>query len=122
MAGSDTADADGSMGIGLSTIQFALRAPPPRFTAATFAQRICQHLIVYSGFLVAAIYACLLVFMPAETAALSLGGIALAGVVVLLSPSSRRKLHRLVMGGVAASYIAGAAALLKAFEAFLHRI
>jgi lipopolysaccharide/colanic/teichoic acid biosynthesis glycosyltransferase len=68
-----------------SLIDFALAPPPRRFNAATFAKRIGQNLIIYSGLLIAAIYACLLVFAPFETLTLSLLVIAAVVGVVLLT-------------------------------------
>jgi hypothetical protein len=112
----------GEMGPGLPLIRFALRPPPRQFRATQFAMRICQHLLVYTAILISAVYACALVFLPAETFAISIVCIAIVSLVILLSPHSRKKMLRLLEGGLAASYIAGAAALLKAFEAFLHRM
>jgi hypothetical protein len=122
MAGSETTNAHGGIGVNLSTIQFALQLPPHRFEVATFATRIYQNFLVYSVCLIAAIYVCLLVFAPIQTFVLSVAVIFVGSIVILLLTPSRQRLHRLLEGGLAAGYIAGAAALLKAFEAFLHRM
>jgi hypothetical protein len=122
MAGSaETSGVRGGTSLDWLKIREALRPAPRRFTFTAFAKRACQHLVVYAVILVTALYVCLLVFAPIETSLLSIFCIGAAGLVGLLSSSSRRKFHRLIEGGIAAGYIAGAAALLKAFEAFLHR-
>lgn len=127
MAGSpEAANSHGGMSL-LSPIRFALRTAPDRFTPANFAQRLFQHLIVYGLLLTAAVYSCLFVYAPIETALISVACVLVAGFGVALSSASDRKFNRLVSGGVAAIYIAGAAALLRGFEAvvsflFLHRM
>jgi hypothetical protein len=122
MAGSELANAQERTGLGCSLIKFVLQPTPSRFNITTFAKRTCQNLIIYFGLLVAALYACLLILAPIETLILSVICIALAGIGISFLSSSLQKLHRLVEGALAAGYIAGAAALLKAFEAFLHRM
>ena len=122
----EPADARAGMALG-PVIRFALRPAPRRFGAANFAIRLAQHLIVYIIFLITAVYGCLFVFAPAEMLLLSLAGIFVMVVVVSLFSSSGQKLRRLAAGGIAAIYIAGAAALLRAVEAvssllFLHRM
>jgi len=121
MAGSaETSGAHGGLSFDWLKIQAALRSAPHRFTFLTFAKRVYQHLLVYSVILVTVLYVCLFIFAPIETSLLSIFCIGVAGLASLLS-SSRWKFHRIIEGGIAASYIAGAALLLKAFEAFLHR-
>lgn len=122
----EAANAQGGMSF-LSPIRFALRTPPHRFTAASFAGRLYQHLIVYALLLIGAVYSCLFVFAPTETALISVACTLVGGVVISLSSASGRKFNRLIGGGIAAIYIAGAAALLRGFEAafaflFLHRM
>ncbi len=121
MAGSERGNAQESTEFGFSLIQFVLQPAPRRFNAVTFVKRTCQNLIIYTGLLLAALYICLLVLAPIEIFIISIGCIVLVVGVFLLSPSLQ-KLHRLVEGALAAGYIAAAAALLKAFEAFLHRM
>jgi hypothetical protein len=100
-----------------SLLAFALRPAPPQFTLATFGIRLQQHLVTYGALLASATYACAFVFAPLETSVISVVVIALAiGVAFLFSPS-RQRVRRLVEGGIAASYIVGAAVLLKAFDA-----
>jgi hypothetical protein len=109
-------------GAGASPIQWVLRVPPRQFTRASFVVRLYQHVLVYAALLIAAVYGCLFFFAPAETSLFSVAVIVLAGIVGALWSPSRRRLHRLLQGGIAVTYIAGAAALLKAFEAFFHRM
>ncbi|HEV8677955.1 MAG TPA: hypothetical protein VGQ90_01170 [Stellaceae bacterium] len=89
--------------------------------------RLYQHLIFYGLLLAAAVYCCLFVFAPIETALISVVAALLAGTVAAMSAASGRKFNRLIAGGMAAVYLAGAAALLRGFEAvvsllFWHRM
>ncbi len=118
----ETSGVQGEAGLDWLKIQAVLRPAPHRFTVTIFVRRTCQNLLVYTVILMAALYACLFVFAPIETSLFSIFCIGVGSFVGLLSSSSRRKFHRLLEGGIVASYIAGAAALLKAFEAFLHRM
>ncbi len=102
-------------------IEFTLRPPPPRFTPAGFAARLCQHLALYAIVLAGAIFACLFIFAPLETLVISLSCIVIGAAFVLFRLPARQRFQRLVESGIAASYIAGAAALFEAFKAFLHR-
>ena len=123
MAGSpDATSLDVRTDPGWFSMRFAFEPAPRRFTVTSFARRVVQHVIIYCGILIAATYTCLFVFAPAETSLVSILCIAVGGVAVGLLSPPRRKWRRLVEGGLAASYIAGAAALLKAFDSFLHRM
>ena len=113
---------DGGTGVAWLNIQAALRPAPCQFTVASFARRTYQNLLVYGVILVTALYVCVFVFAPVETSMFTIFCIGAGGLVILLSSSSRRKMDKVIGGGIAASYIVGAAALLKAFEAFLHRM
>lgn len=119
---SEMSGADGRASAGPSLIRFALRPAPHRFGTVGFAIRTCQHLLVYSAILAIAVYVCALLFAPVETSVISIVCIVATSLVVALLSSPPRKLFRLLEGGLAASYVAGAAALLKAFEAFFHRM
>lgn len=109
-------DADTNAGIGLWPIRFALRPAPSRFNVANFAARICQHLIVYAGLLIAAVYGCLFVFAPAQASLLSVAIIAVSSILILSLSSPRNKIRRLLEGGLMAGYIVGLAVLMRAFE------
>jgi hypothetical protein len=100
------------------SLAFALRPAPTHFTPGSFMTRLRQHLVLYGTLLLAAVYACAFAFAPLETSAVSEAGIILAVVVALIVSPSRQRLRRLVEGGIATSYIVGAAVLVKAFDAF----
>jgi len=117
-----TPGSNATPGLGLQLFRFASRPAPRRFGISSFATRLGQHLLVYTAILLAAMYTFLFVTMPVETGVISVPLLALAGVAVALYPTARRKPQRLLGGGVAAGYIAGAAAMLKAFESLLNRM
>jgi hypothetical protein len=100
-----------------SLLAFALRPAPSQFTLASFGIRLQQHTVAYGALLASAVYACAFVFAPLETSVISVVFIALVICVAYFSSPSRQRVRRLVEGGIAASYIVGAAALLKAFDA-----
>jgi len=117
-----TLGSNATPGLGLRLFRFVGRQAPRRFGIGSFATRLGQHFLVYTAILLTALYAALLVTMPVETGAISVLLLALAGVAVALYPAARRKPQLLLGGGVAAGYIAGAAAILKAFESLLNRM
>jgi hypothetical protein len=104
-------------GVTGSLLAFALRPAPPRFTVAGFGIRLRQHMVAYGALLASAVYACAFVVAPLETSVISVMFIALVICVAYFFSPSRQRVRRLVEGGVAASYIVGAAVLLKAFDA-----
>jgi len=104
-------------GLDGSLLAFASRPAPPHFTLASFGIRLEQHLVAYGVLLASAVYACAFVFAPLETSVISLVAIALVICVALFFSPSRQRVRRLVEGGIAASYVVGAAILLKAFDA-----
>jgi hypothetical protein len=99
---------------------FATLPPPVSFTARSFALRLAQHAIVYTGLLVGAICGCVFIFAPVEASFLMVGCIAAAALAFFLLSSSGQRVRRLVEGGLAASYVAGAGALLKAINELWH--
>lgn len=103
-------------------IKAALTAPPAEPTLASYTIRLGQHLAVYSVLLVAAIVVCLFVAAPLETAAVAVVCIMIIQVYSLTSASSRSIFDRILRGGLAASYVVGAGALLKALSELWHRI
>src|ERR1700680_3687221 len=111
----EAAGAGEQTGLNWSPVPFALRPAPPRFTPERFGTRLCQHLTIYTALLGLAVYACAFAFAPLETSVISEVGIVLAVCIALFFSPSRQRLRRLVEGGIATSYVIGAAVLLKAF-------
>lgn len=109
-------DADANGRSSLWQLQWVLSRPPYRFNATTFAMRICQHLIVYAGILISAVYGCSFILAPSQTALLSVILMSLIGVITLLLSSPRKRLRRLLEGGLVVSYIVGIALLIKTSE------
>src|SRR5271169_4546846 len=104
-------------GLDVRLLAFASRPAPPHFTPGSFGTRLEQHLVTYGALLASAVYACAFVFAPLETSVISVVVIALVICVALFFSPSRQRVRRLVEGGIAASYVVGAAMLLKAFDA-----
>jgi|SRR5580704_606548 hypothetical protein len=113
----ETPGAGEPKGIHKSPLVIALQPAPARFTLMNFGARLRRHLIAYAIILTSAVYACAFVFAPLEMSVISLMGIAVAVCIALFFSPSRQRLRRLVEGGIAASYIVGAAILMKAFDA-----
>jgi hypothetical protein len=113
---SESANADVSLLLGQWSIRFALRPAPRQFSAIAFALRITQHLIVYGAILIAAVYGCLFILAPLQTALLSVLLLLFVSIIVILYSSPRERLRRILEGGLVASYVAGMAAAVKASE------
>lgn len=103
-----------------SVFQFALARPPSPFTPSNFAKRITQHAVFYCGLLIATLAASLFFAAPLEMTGAILVCIVLGVGVGSLVASSGAKLRRVLQGGIAVSYAAGAGILFKMIASLWH--
>src|SRR5579885_2117234 len=90
--------AETDFGLFRRLIDFALQPAPPGFGLAKFGNRLLQHLTVYGAILAAAVYGCLFVSAPLETALISVLAVAIGSALVLLFSSPAQRLRRAMEG------------------------
>ncbi|HEY1794537.1 MAG TPA: hypothetical protein VGG57_00320 [Stellaceae bacterium] len=103
-----------------SVFQFALAGSPSPFTLASFAKRIVQHAVFYCCLLAVALTATLFFAAPLQMTGFILVCIFLGAGIGSLAASSGARLSRVLQGGIAVSYAAGAGMLFKIIALLWH--